>query len=404
MNYHVYAVMGDKIYPSGDFDIGEGEIPSSWRFQAEHRALLFLARNNLRGTPESGRAQWLLGDAVIEDRMGANVPSGGGDAVIRRSFANVLWNRDEQKVTPLGPGDLPTGYWNKKSGFVSMRSSWERGKNVIYVGFQSGPRLASAQNGDQNGFCIFGPSNGDVGPIAGISHRHNYRGLESSYGKCNMVFGCHGQAAEISREAGKVLVFHNNDHFGYVAGEAAPAYKSARFSIDPVKHYTRSLLFLKPDIVLVLDRVEANDDVAMRWCMCTRGPGGCPEDRKTPSPWRTWGGKGWSISWRTFLPAEQIHYYLWPFLDANGEMLFSGAQVAPAQKGKDELFLNVFVFGREPVSPLDAACERDGMNVKVTLSGKRQHSISFVADSPDKGRICIKEGGQTLYDGGMTGK
>jgi hypothetical protein len=64
----------------------------------------------------------------------------------------------------------------------------------------------------------------------------------------------------------KVIVFQPGDAFDYVVGDASPAYGKE------VERYRRHLLFLKPDVLVVVDEVVAQTPVSLRFLLHGRAP------------------------------------------------------------------------------------------------------------------------------------
>lgn len=61
-----------------------------------------------------------------------------------------------------------------------------------------------------------------------------------------------GQKPLRSQEAkGKIVSFHSSKAYDYVAGEASKAYPGV------LKRFTRSILFIKPEVIIMFDQLEA---------------------------------------------------------------------------------------------------------------------------------------------------
>jgi len=61
------------------------------------------------------------------------------------------------------------------------------------------------------------------------------------------------------RAVGEILDFHTSEPFDYVAGEAGRAYG------DLMKRFTRCILFVKPELVVIFDRLEAPKAGTFEW-------------------------------------------------------------------------------------------------------------------------------------------
>jgi len=430
---HASAAGFRLFYPSGDTPRLPHEPRPLYSEYPEHMLFLLLVRDNLGGTPEAGRAQWLLQKAwrkksgiynirgVIEESAGAYVRD-GMPRTIRVPYADALWDRKDQEKGPISPEDLPPAYFNEKSGFVSMRGSWN--DDAMVVGFHSGPRLTPWQHLDQNSFTVFGGKDIILGPLMAIAPAYpgGFRGRHESGAKCTFVFDHHGQVeGPASKRAGKILAFHNTEHFAYAVGEAAAAYNDSEASYEPVRTFTRHMLFLRPATLVVVDRVVTKKDVVKRFGLWLRpssldlgrdrekrnhaipltGPGGAEG-----GPWLdlnragvkespTWSMAGQALFWVPLLPRQHEVYANIVDVGPGGDAV--RLEAWPKERREEDIFVNVFVF--EGDRPPGVSCEQDGTTVNVTLKGTRESRIRFVADDPQKGTIAIREGNRALFQG-----
>ena len=68
-----------------------------------------------------------------------------------------------------------------------------------------------------------------------------------------------GQRAHSTSAVGKIADFHTSEHFEYAVGEAGGAYDRN------VKRFTRGILFVKPDLIVIHDRLETASDSTFAW-------------------------------------------------------------------------------------------------------------------------------------------
>ena len=68
-----------------------------------------------------------------------------------------------------------------------------------------------------------------------------------------------GQTPHDAGARGKIIAFHTSDHFDFVAGEAAEAYDGR------LDRFTRSILFVKPDLILIYDQLKAPKPATFEW-------------------------------------------------------------------------------------------------------------------------------------------
>jgi hypothetical protein len=156
-------------------------------------------------------------------------------------------------------------------GFVTMRSGWDKGSTVI--GFRCGPapghrnqrnpkRIENGgfgpghQHPDINNFCIYSQNEWliiDPG-YARIKETRNYNTLLiNGFGQAGAGLKWLDFKEFESREpVPKIVYTENNESYDYVIGDAGNIY------VDEagVDFFRRHLVFLKPDVVVVLDDVQ----------------------------------------------------------------------------------------------------------------------------------------------------
>jgi len=404
--HHLYASGADfkYFYPTGDvWRTLRGAPQVLYSLHPEHKLFLCMVRNNLGDSVEAKEAQWLLNkisgkSGGIEIARLDKEPAGGfgGEvAVFPMPAADALWNRSTTKPEPSPPDKLPTGYCNKKSGFVSFRSSWR--DDALVVGFQSGPRLAKGQHLDQNSFCVFGGNQILMGPMTAIGFLPQW-GRDDSFSKCTFVFDGSGQAAS-QNAGGKILAYNNAEHFSYAAGEAAAAYEDAELGYAPVKHFTRHMLLLRPATLVVLDRVETKPGVVKQWgafVPLAKSLKAFAEPKDAADVW--W--KAPNLSWAPLLPQQRAALQIpvqAPGVNVDRMFNVVRIEVTPKEQHEDDLFLNVFSF--ETDAPPEVNCEAKGNTVELVIRGKREFTVKLAADNPGQGTVVIKEGANILFSG-----
>ncbi len=167
-------------------------------------------------------------------------------------------------------------------GFVSMRSGWAEGSTV--VGFRCGPapghrnqnhpdRVSFGgfgpghQQPDINNFCIFSQNEWlviDPGYTMPKETRNHNTFLVNGYGQAGAGNKFLDFMEFESREpAPNILHAENNEKYSYLIGDAGNIY------IDDagLAHFRRHLMFIKPDIVIILDDVLANASSTFEWLL-----------------------------------------------------------------------------------------------------------------------------------------
>lgn len=372
---------------------------SSYDTAPEHSIFLALARSNLGDTPEAGHAQWLLDQIAMDKNRPVQAwtsttffpylfwPAGQGAS--RVPYANWLWSRCGQLVKPLPPTGLDTVYHDRRSGFVSMRDSWD--SKALAVTFQSGPSWGGLQHGDQNAFTVVHNGGFVLGPYMAMKNgTRNRLGRRGCHAKCNMLFDGHGQTESSTAEnSGRIIAFSHTPHFAYVVGEAAAAYNDRSWSYEPVKTYTRHMLMLRPSMLLILDHVVTKKGVRKEWGAWA--PNSKGKLVSAASPWRSVDTKQPSFLWAPLLP-ENARVGLQA--SSSGNRLY----VTPKDQDEESIFLNVFTF--TPRNAPELTCRRTGRLVNITIKqGSKRMEVQLAADAPSKSRVSIKDNSMTAFAG-----
>ncbi|MDF2926940.1 MAG: hypothetical protein K0R57_5854 [Paenibacillaceae bacterium] len=208
-----------------------------------------------------GFAQWLSKEA-LEKKIGNT----------RNFWLSILWY--DPQVEAVQPGSLPAMRHFDDMGFVSARSDWS-GKESI-VAFKCGPFLGhkAVDLNSTEPFCDWGGG-----------HVHQDTNHFTLYGAGEFLLRDDGYVYKTTETHNTLLVngkgqtggdqmwFHGDDllkrnakplidkvvstcDYDYMVGDGTPAY-------DPglgLLQYHRHLVFVKPNILLVIDDIEAKPD------------------------------------------------------------------------------------------------------------------------------------------------
>lgn len=219
---------------------------------------------HLATTYDDGHAQWLA-DQI--DWM--NVESSNAQ------WLNLIWY--DPAVAPQSPRDLPTLHHFIDMGIVSARTGWTGSESLVV--FKCGPFIGHKAiqtfcydpggghtHPDAGHFILFG--NGEwlirddgVGPK--WTSRHNTLLIDGvgQLGEGGKSFLSGESLATRARP--RILAAESNSEYDYIAADVAPAYPRNL----GVARYVRHLLFLKPDVLLILDDVvcDAERDLELRF-------------------------------------------------------------------------------------------------------------------------------------------
>jgi hypothetical protein len=208
-----------------------------------------------------------------------------GNRVLREESHKFSWIdflAYDPSVQPVTIHELPTLKHFSDNDFVAMRSDWSDMATI--VGFRSGPapghrnqnnpeRVEKQGFGpghshpDINSFCLFAH-----GEWLAIDPGYTHHKLTANHN--TILVNGHGQAGagqkwmqymefEAREPAPAILRVESNPIYDYVLGDAGNIY------IDEaeLQSFRRHLLFLKPDMILILDDLEARVDSRFEWLL-----------------------------------------------------------------------------------------------------------------------------------------
>lgn len=162
-------------------------------------------------------------------------------------------------LAPRPPLDLPASILYRHIGVAIFNTSLVDGREGVTVALHSGPYQAGHQHPDQNSFVIhaYGGKlaiDGGYYDWYGSPHFKHYS--MSTLAHNTLLVNGTGQAACTVGADGAVRDWFDAPGYGYVAGDASDPdiYGGA------LRRFERRLLFVKPGLVAVQDRVEATQE------------------------------------------------------------------------------------------------------------------------------------------------
>ena len=167
------------------------------------------------------------------------------------------------RVESKRPVDLPTSRCFRGTGQAVFNTNLEDARKNVELIFKSSP-LGSHSHGyeAQNAFLLYAFGERLLirtgrRDIHGSEHHRRWMHHTKSV-NCITVNG-DGQLPNSSDAQGEILDFHTSAQFDYVAGEASRAYAGK------LERFTRRILFVKPEAVLIFDTVRAPEPASFEW-------------------------------------------------------------------------------------------------------------------------------------------
>jgi len=185
---------------------------------------------------------------------GGPQPKGGYVGFLRGATPTV-------EGTP--PTDLPSSrcFWG--TGQAMMNFNLLDAKDNVQVLFKSSPFGTQSHGYDaQNSFLLYAFGErlfirSGKRDLYGSDHHRNWMWHTQSVN--SITVNAQSQYKRSPQAKGEILAFHTSDQFDYVSGEAGEAYEV------PVDRFTRHIIFVKPDLILIYDQLETPEPSTFEW-------------------------------------------------------------------------------------------------------------------------------------------
>jgi hypothetical protein len=200
----------------------------------------------------NGHWQWYV------DQHGGSVPTSGYVGFVRGQLP---------PVQPQPPTDLPTSRWFRGTGQAYLNTTLTDANDAVQVVFKSSPMgTRSHGNEGNNSFMLWAygePLLIRTGHYYMYGGPHHRDWVWSTRSLNNITVNGLGQIKRSSAAKGEILDFQTTPSIDVVVGEAAESYQAD----DPAKgaghrrrlldRYTRTIAFVKPDLIIVYDRLRS---------------------------------------------------------------------------------------------------------------------------------------------------
>jgi len=209
---------------------------------------------------QSGNRHWQW----YVEQMGGPTPTGGYVGFIRGMLP---------KVDAKPPDDLPASRLFRGIGQAALNTTLLRADQDVQVIFKSSPMGTTSHGNEANNSFVLWAYGEQL--LLRTGHYYSYgdphhRGwVWSTRSLNNITVDGHDQAPARSTEAkGKIVDFQTTASIDAVVGEAGEAYRLIEKGARPrqlLDRYTRTILLVKPDLVIVYDRLVARDPATFRY-------------------------------------------------------------------------------------------------------------------------------------------
>ncbi|MCL4204823.1 MAG: DUF4962 domain-containing protein [Pirellulaceae bacterium] len=200
----------------------------------------------------NGHWQWYV------DQHGGAVPTSGYVGFVRGQLP---------AVQPQPPADLPTSRWFRGIGQAYLNTTLTNADEAVQVIFKSSPMGTRSHGNEGNnsfGLWAYGePLLIRTGHYYMYGGPHHRDWVWSTRSLNNITVDGQGQVKRSSAAKGEILDFQTTPSVDVVVGEAAESYQADNPAKDSgqrrqlLDRYTRTIVFVKPDLVIVYDRLRA---------------------------------------------------------------------------------------------------------------------------------------------------
>ena len=167
------------------------------------------------------------------------------------------------KVEAKPPTGLPTSRCFRGTGQAALNTTLLDAKDNVEVIFKSSPFGTQSHGYEaQNAFLLYAFGERLLirtgrRDMYGSVHHRDWMWHTKSVN--SITVDGHSQFKRSHEAVGRILAFHTSRHFDYVAGEAGHAYGKA------LTRFTRHILFVKPELIVVYDLLEAPKPSHFEW-------------------------------------------------------------------------------------------------------------------------------------------
>jgi hypothetical protein len=234
------------LMPPGKVGGGFGDLCAKGK--AEHNRELV---STYAAQAENGHWAWYVG------KLGGMSLGGGYVGFVRGALPGVK---------PRAPTDLPASRLFRGTGQAFLNTQIEDARKSVQVVFKSSP-FGTQSHGYEanNSFLLW--AYGERMLIRsgrrdsyGSSHHKGWMWSTRST-NCITLNGGEGQGRRKASARGEIVDFETSTEVDIVVGEAGSAYvdEDGRGAKRPLKRFTRALVFVKPDVLVVYDRLVATE-------------------------------------------------------------------------------------------------------------------------------------------------
>jgi hypothetical protein len=175
------------------------------------------------------------------------------------------------KVEPTPPDGLPTSRLFRGIGQAFLNTTLNHADEDVQVVFKSSPMGTRSHGNESNNSFVLWAYGQRL--LIRTGHYYLYGGphhrdwVWSTRSLNNITVNGHGQIKRSAQSMGQILAFHSSPSIDAVIGEAGAAYNSQERGGGErlLDRFTRSIVFVKPELVIVFDRLAARHESSFEY-------------------------------------------------------------------------------------------------------------------------------------------
>jgi len=225
------------LMPPGKVGGGFGDLTAQRRARQNVPLL-----SGLAAQAQNGHWQWYV------EQLGGPEPADGYIGFIRGTLPKV-------QATP--PDDLPASRLFRGTGQAYLNTNLTDADNSVQVVFKSSP-FGTQSHGYEanNSFLLWAYGERLLirsGYRDSYGSDHHTGWMWSTRSVNNITVNGKGQGKRTAKAQGEIVTFKTTPDVDIVVGEAGRAYETS------LERFTRAIIFVKPELIIVYDRLEAKE-------------------------------------------------------------------------------------------------------------------------------------------------
>ncbi|MBN2312907.1 MAG: DUF4962 domain-containing protein [Sedimentisphaerales bacterium] len=225
------------LMPPGKVGGGFGDLTA--RRRANQNVQLV---SGLAAQAQNGHWQWYV------EQLGGPSAVGGYVGFIRGALP---------KVEAIPPEDVPASRLFRGTGQAYMNTNLTNAENSVQIVFKSSP-FGTQSHGYEanNSFLLWAYGERLLirsGYRDSYGSEHHKKWMWSTRSVNNVTVNGRSQGHRTAKAQGEIVAFKTTPAVDVVIGEAGSAYE------PPLERFTRAIIFVKPDLMIVYDRLEAKE-------------------------------------------------------------------------------------------------------------------------------------------------